>query len=117
MRPHRREFLWGLGSVLGATAARGPAALAQAAAQPVRATFGPPGVLYAANMVALGLGIAREEGLELKIVPTDGGAKSRQVLAAGEADFGHGDATHPLQLSNRGKAAKILFVSETIATY
>jgi NitT/TauT family transport system substrate-binding protein len=113
--PDRRQFLFGATALAGAAALGGRASLADAA--PVRATYGPPGVLYAANMVALELGFAREEGLELKIVATDGGAKSRQILAAGETEFGHGDATHPLQLSKRGKAAKILFVTETIATY
>jgi NitT/TauT family transport system substrate-binding protein len=113
--PDRRDILIAAASGVVALGTRRIAA--QTALLPVRATYGPPGVLYAANMIGLELGFAREEGLDLKIVATDGGAKSRQVLAAGEVEFGHGDATHPLQLSNRGKTSKILYCTETIATY
>jgi NitT/TauT family transport system substrate-binding protein len=115
MGTSRRDFLVAATALSGATALFG--ARAFAAEKEVSATFGPVSGLYAANLVALELGIAREEGLELKLVTTDGGAKSRQVLAAGQAMFGHGDATHPLQISNRGKPAKILLCTENIASY
>jgi NitT/TauT family transport system substrate-binding protein len=108
----RRELLLGTsaafaaGSIFPATAATG-----------VRATYGGQDVLYAANMVAFELGLGREEGLDLKLSPADAGAKARQILAAGEVDFAHGDATHPLQLSRRGKPAKMLMATELIASY
>jgi NitT/TauT family transport system substrate-binding protein len=115
MRTSRREFLVGATVMSGATALFG--ARAFAAEKTVTATFGPVSGIYAANIVALELGFAKEEGLELKLVTTDGGAKSRQVLAAGQAMFGHGDATHPLQIANRGKPAKMLLCTENIASY
>ncbi len=113
----RRRVLQGLG-VSGALLGLGTAAArAQAKNVAVSATFGPAGALYAASMVADVLGFAKEEQVDLKLVITDGGAKSRQVLAAGEATFGHGDTSHPLQISNRGKAARMLYVTEMVCSY
>lgn len=86
-------------------------------ATPVRATYGGQDVLYAANMVAFELGLGREEGIDLRLNAADAGAKARQILAAGEVDFAHGDATHPLQLSRRGKPARMLMATELIASY
>jgi NitT/TauT family transport system substrate-binding protein len=107
--------------MIGAAAASalplgGRAGRAQSALKTVRATFGPTSVLNAVNMIAVELGFARQEGLDLKLIITDAGAKTRQVLAAGEAEFAHGDATHPLQLSGRGKPSKILMATEMIAS-
>ena len=104
---NRREL------VLGTSAAFAAGSILPArAATAVRATYGGQDVLYAANMVAFELGLGREEGLDLKLNPADAGAKARQILAAGEVDFAHGDATHPLQLSRRGKPAKMLMATE-----
>lgn len=104
--------------LLGASAAWGAGLVGPAgAAIPVRATYGGQDVLYSANMVAYELGLGREEGLELKLSAADAGAKARQILAAGEVDFSHGDATHPLQLSRRGKPSKMLMATELIASY
>jgi NitT/TauT family transport system substrate-binding protein len=111
----RRRFIAGAATA-GAAAWFAPGR-AVAEARTANATFGPATAIYAANMVALELGLAREEGLDLKLVTTDGGAKSRQVLAAGQADYAHGDATHPLQISNRGKPAKALLCTENICSY
>jgi NitT/TauT family transport system substrate-binding protein len=108
----RRHFLVGGSTLLGSAPFR-PAT----AAIPVRATYGGQDVLYAANMVAVELGLGREDGLDLRLSPADAGAKARQILAAGEVDFSHGDATHPLQLSRRGKPAKMLMATELIASY
>ena len=111
----RRRLLQGLGAwgaVLCLTSGR-----ARAQQRTVSATFGPAGAIYAASMVADVLGFAKETRLDLKLQITDGGARSRQVLAAGEAMFGHGDTSHPLQISNRGKPARMLYVTETICSY
>ncbi len=110
----RRRVLQGFGAS-GALLYLGGGARAQDKA--VTATFGPAGAIYAASMVADVLGFAKEERVDLKLQITDGGARSRQVLAAGEAMFGHGDTSHPLQISNRGKPARMLYVTETICSY
>jgi NitT/TauT family transport system substrate-binding protein len=73
--------------------------------------------IYATHMAALELGYLREEGLELKIITTGGGSKSREVLAAAQVQFALGDTTHPLQLTNRGKPAHMLMVTDTRCSY
>lgn len=112
----RRRVLQGLGATgaLCLTAVHAKGAPAPAL---VTATFGPAGAIYAANMVADVLGLAKQQALEIKLQISDGGAKSRQILAAGEAMFGHGDTSHPLQVSNRGKPARMLYVTETVCSY
>jgi NitT/TauT family transport system substrate-binding protein len=109
----RRSFLQSASAAAGCLAVSG----ARAATPLVRATYGGQDVLYAADMVAFELGLGRDEGIDLKLSPADAGAKARQILAAGEVDFAHGDATHPLQLSRRGKPAKMLMATELIASY
>ncbi|MBI1778157.1 MAG: ABC transporter substrate-binding protein [Proteobacteria bacterium] len=113
----RRTVLQGLTAMGAAGALARTGALAQTAPTPVVATFGPAGSIYAPNMVADVMGFAKEEGIDLKLQIPDGGAKARQILAAGEAQFGHGDTTHPLQISNRGRPARILMASETVCSY
>src|SRR5258708_1886772 len=117
MRVHRRTVLQGLTALGAATTLGSSRAFAQAALTPVVATFGPAGSIYAPNMVADIMGFAKEEGLALTLQIPDGGAKARQILAAGEAAFGHGDTTHPLQITNRGRPAKILMATETVCSY
>ncbi|UFW44922.1 hypothetical protein BcanWSM471_07765 [Bradyrhizobium sp. WSM471] len=48
---------------------------------------------------------------------SNAGTFGRQTLAAGQALFAHGDASHPLQLSARGKPCKILLATEMICSY
>jgi NitT/TauT family transport system substrate-binding protein len=109
----RRAFVSTAAAATGALAAP-RFAFAQAA--PATVTFGPALAVYSLSMVAIEKGFATAEGLDLKIVPTDAGARSRQVLAANEAMFAHGDASHPLQLTNRGKKAKILLATQMVAS-
>jgi NitT/TauT family transport system substrate-binding protein len=112
----RRRVLQGLGAT-GALCLTSVTARGEATPALVTATFGPAGAIYAASMVADVLGFAKQQQLEIKLQITDGGARSRQVLAAGEAMFGHGDTSHPLQISNRGKPARMLYVTETVCSY
>ncbi|MBI2525545.1 MAG: ABC transporter substrate-binding protein [Candidatus Rokubacteria bacterium] len=92
--------------------------LARAQGKPlVTGSFGPAITLYAPFMVVEVEGLARAEGLDFKIVVTDGGARTRQVIAAGQASHAHGDASHPLQLTNRGKPTKILMGTESRCPY
>ena len=80
-------------------------------------TFGPDTPLYALSHIATERKFFAEEGIDPKVMTTDAGARGRQNVAAGEAMFGHGDASHPLQLTNRGKKAKILLVTQMVASY
>ncbi len=90
---------------------------AQSARRPVQATFGPGIAVYAANMVAVEAGFAGKEGLDLKLVVTESGTQSRQLLAGGQALFGHGDTSNALQIANRGRTNKMLLSSESRASY
>jgi len=108
----RRHFIAGLG---GATLAGGLPAEAIAAVQ-ASVTFGPALPVYALAFVAQEKGFFREEGVDLKTVIADAGARARQSLAAGDALFAHGDASHPLQLSNRGKKSKIILATQMVSS-
>lgn len=90
------------------------AALAQA--QTATLAFGPATPIYALGMIAAEKGYFKAEGLDFKLVTGNAGTHGRQSLAAGQALFAHGDASHPLQLSTRGKKAKILMASQTISS-
>ena len=88
-----------------------------ASLQPVTATFGAMDLTYIPSIIAVEQGIAAKNGLALKLRITEGGPQSRTMVAAGEAQFQHGDTTLPLQLSARGMATKILLSTENIAPY
>lgn len=109
--PSRRTLLQ-----LGTVAALLPAARARAAT-PVVAAFGSMDLTYLPNIVALEKGFAAANGLALKLRITEGGPSARTMVAAGEADFGHGDSTLPLQLAAKGVGAKILMSTEAVAPY
>jgi NitT/TauT family transport system substrate-binding protein len=72
--------------------------------------------LYQLQYVAMGRGFLRDEGLDFKLLQGGSGTKSREILAAGQADFAIGDVTHSLQLSNRGRRSRILSAVDTRVT-
>jgi NitT/TauT family transport system substrate-binding protein len=88
-----------------------------AAPKPVIATFGAMDLAYLPNIVAVEQGIAAANGLDLKLRITEGGPQSRTMVAAGEAQFQHGDTTLPLQLAAKGMPTRILLSTEGIAPY
>ncbi|MDH2347452.1 ABC transporter substrate-binding protein [Bradyrhizobium sp. SSUT77] len=79
--------------------------------------FGPVSPVYAIAMIAEMKGYFKDEGLKPKLVPGNSGTFGRQTLAAEQAMFAHGDASHPLQLSARGKPCKILLATEMVCSY
>lgn len=91
-------------------------ATAFAQAAPVSLAFGPFTAVYALGSIAEAKGFMKSENLELKLVVGNAGTHGRQALAAGQAMFAHGDASHPLQLSTRGKKCKIIMASQMIAS-
>jgi NitT/TauT family transport system substrate-binding protein len=78
--------------------------------------FGPATAIYALGMIAEAKGFFKAEGTSLKLVTGNAGTHGRQALAAGQALFAHGDASHPLQLSTRGKKCKIIMASQMISS-
>ncbi|MDA9409807.1 ABC transporter substrate-binding protein [Bradyrhizobium sp. CCBAU 45384] len=83
----------------------------------VSLAFGPVSPVYAIGMIAELKGYFKDEGLDSKLVTGNAGTFGRQTLAAGQALFAHGDASHPLQLSARGKPCKILLATEMVCSY
>jgi NitT/TauT family transport system substrate-binding protein len=79
--------------------------------------FGPVTAVYAISMIADLKGYFRDEGITLKLLTGNAGTFGRQTLAAGQVMFAHGDASHPLQLTARGKPCKILLATEGVASY
>ncbi len=79
--------------------------------------FGPVSPVYSIGMIAELKGYFKDEGLDPKLVSGSSGTFSRQTLAAGQATFAHGDASHPLQLTAHGKPCKILLATEMVCSY
>jgi NitT/TauT family transport system substrate-binding protein len=78
--------------------------------------FGPISPVYAIGMIADLKGYFKDEGLDFKLVTGNAGTFGRQTLAAGQALFAHGDASHALQLSARGKPSKILLATQMVSS-
>jgi hypothetical protein len=103
--------------------ATGAAALGAGLMPPPRAqgatatlAFGPATPVYALGPIAEAKGYFKAENLDFKLVVGNAGTHGRQALAAEQALFAHGDASHPLQLSTRGKKCKIIMATQMIAS-
>src|SRR5262245_1642507 len=117
MRFTRRQFLATTGLTgAGLFAGRGRGAHAQGKA--ITSSHSVSTVVYGQHLVAKEKNFFEEEGLSLPsfIVP-GGGAKVVQALAAGQAMFALGDSNHPLKITEKGKAALILFATDTRCSY
>ncbi|MEQ1613681.1 MAG: ABC transporter substrate-binding protein, partial [Hyphomicrobiaceae bacterium] len=112
MKFNRREALAGASAIIGANLL--PTASRAAGAASI--AFGPNTPIYALAPIAEAKGFFKSEGLDFKLVVGNAGTHGRQALAADQAMFAHGDASHPLQLSTRGKPAKIIMASQMISS-
>lgn len=110
----RRSAL--VGGTAALAAIMGSTGRGRAADTGIKVSFGPPSPIYTPSYVGIENGYFRDAGLDVAITPTDGGARSRELLAAGQVMFAHGDTSHPLQLTNRGKPAKILATTQMISS-
>jgi NitT/TauT family transport system substrate-binding protein len=63
--------------------------------------------MYEAQFVAFTKGFFRDAGLDCKMIQGGSGVKMRELVAASQADIGIGDITHPMQLSNHGRSARV----------
>ena len=113
MEMTRRNALQGGSVVLGA-GLFGGRSLAQSRLASL--AYGPATGVYSLGPIADAKGFLKAEGLDFKLVVGNAGTHGRQSLAAGQALFAHGDASHPLQLSTRGKKAKIVLATQMIAS-
>src|SRR6201985_2278180 len=69
--------------------------------------------VYQTHFVADRIGYFKEAGLDAKLIQGGSGVKTREIIASQQGDIGIGDVTHPMQLSNRGRAGRILMPPDT----
>ncbi|HSK39570.1 MAG TPA: ABC transporter substrate-binding protein [Arenibaculum sp.] len=105
----RRRLLTLAGSA-GFVAAVAPGTAMGRSTAMIRATGAHPANItnYVPQLVAISQGFVEDEGLDFQLIVSGGGSKLRAIVAAGEADFGLGDISHSLQMTTRGRPAKIL---------
>jgi NitT/TauT family transport system substrate-binding protein len=69
--------------------------------------------VYQTHFVADRIGFFKDAGLDCKLIQGGSGVKTREIIASSQGDIGIGDVTHPMQLSNRGRAGRILMPTDT----
>src|ERR1700731_387106 len=69
--------------------------------------------IYQTQFVADRIGYFKEAGLDCKLIQGGSGVKTREIVASSQGDIGIGDVTHPMQLSNHGRAGRILMPTDT----
>jgi NitT/TauT family transport system substrate-binding protein len=69
--------------------------------------------VYQSQFVADRAGYFRDAGLDCKLIQGGSGVKTREIIASSQGDIGIGDVTHPMQLSNHGRAGRILMPTDT----
>jgi NitT/TauT family transport system substrate-binding protein len=69
--------------------------------------------VYQTHFVADRAGFFKEAGLDCKMIQGGNGVKTREIIASSQADIGIGDITHPMQLSNHGRAGRVLAPVDT----
>lgn len=115
MKLDKRQFLAG-SAAFGATTTWSISALG-ARPSPITASHSVNTTIYAAHMVANAKGFAKEEGLDMHLIEALGGSNVRKIVAAGQVGYALGDSSHPLQLTNRGRTAKILMATDNRCSY
>ena len=61
------------------------------------------GVLYAAHLIAEAGGFFKKESVDVELLASPAGARSAQMLAAGQVHFVLGDTSHAQRLTEQGK--------------
>jgi len=69
--------------------------------------------VYQTQFVADRMGFFKDAGLDCKLIQGGSGVKTREIIASSQGDIGIGDITHPMQLSNRGRAGRVLMPVDT----
>ena len=69
--------------------------------------------IYQTQYVADRIGFFKEAGLGCKLIQGGSGVKTREIIASSQGDIGIGDITHPMQLSNHGRAGRVLLPVDT----
>ena len=69
--------------------------------------------VYQSQFVADRAGFFKDAGLDCKLIQGGSGVKTREIIASSQGDIGIGDITHPMQLSNHGRSARVLMPVDT----
>jgi NitT/TauT family transport system substrate-binding protein len=69
--------------------------------------------VYQTQFVADRMGFFKEAGLDCKLIQGGNGVKTREIIASSQGYIGIGDITHPMQLSNHGRAGRVLMPVDT----
>lgn len=95
MRINRRECIRLAGAAFGGSLLGTTSVRAQGAG--MSATSGTPvsSLSYMAQDIAVVKGFMSAEGLALKTLTAGGGSKLREIVGAGQIEFGIGDSNHP----------------------
>lgn len=111
MRTHvtRRSAL----TIVAGAGASLAAGRAWADAQQGRVIYPVAVAVYQAQFVADRAGFFKEAGLDCKLIQGGSGVKTREIIASSQGDIGIGDITHPMQLSNHGRNARVLMPVDT----
>ena len=94
----------------GATLSAGRA---RAEAQSGRAIYPVAVPVYQSQFVADRAGFFKDAGLDCKLIQGGSGVKTREIIASSQGDIGIGDITHPMQLCNHGRNARVLMPVDT----
>jgi NitT/TauT family transport system substrate-binding protein len=86
---------------------------ARAEAKSGRAIYPVAVPIYQTQFVADRMGYFKEADLDCKLIQGGSGVKTREIIASSQGDVGIGDVTHPMQLSNHGRAGRILMPTDT----
>lgn len=109
-------FVMSRRAILLSVPALGLARLAHAQAAPKGVAVYPVAVpAYQQQFVAMEQGYFRDEGYDFRLIQGGSGVRSREIMAAGEADFSIQDILHCLQLNNRGRPARTVIAADTRA--
>jgi NitT/TauT family transport system substrate-binding protein len=69
--------------------------------------------VYQTQFVADRIGYFKDAGLDCRLIQGGSGVKTREIIASSQGDIGIGDITHPMQLSNHGRAGRVLMPVDT----
>jgi NitT/TauT family transport system substrate-binding protein len=69
--------------------------------------------VYQSHFVADRAGFYKDAGLDCKLIQGGSGVKTREIIASSQGDIGIGDITHPMQLSNHGRAGRVVMPVDT----
>jgi NitT/TauT family transport system substrate-binding protein len=118
MRCSRRDFLVTAGCTAGGLGLVGRAGRGEAEGRTITASHSVSTFVYGPHLVAREKKFYEAEGVRLAryIVP-GGGAKVVRALAAGQAMFALGDASHPLKIIEQGGDARIIFATDSRCSY